>query len=33
MFEKEGFSKVAPLGTSLVLMRKIIGAKSAREKG
>src|SRR6267143_4407808 len=27
MFEKEGFSKVAPLGTSLVLMRKIIGAK------
>ena len=30
MFEKEGFSRVAPLGTSLVLMRKTIAAKSGR---
>ncbi len=30
MFEKEGFNRVAPLGTSLVLMRKTIPAKSVR---
>jgi ribosomal protein S18 acetylase RimI-like enzyme len=29
MFEKEGFSRVAPLGKSLVLMRKTIAAKSS----
>jgi ribosomal protein S18 acetylase RimI-like enzyme len=33
MFEKEGFSRVAPLGKSLVLMRKTITAKSTRGAG
>lgn len=33
MFEKEGFNTVAPLGTSLVLMRKTVTAKSAKKKG
>jgi len=29
MFEREGFAKVAPLGTSGVLMRKTVSARSA----
>lgn len=33
MFEKEGFSRVAPLGKSLVLMRKKIAARSGRGRG
>jgi len=33
MFEKEGFSRVAPLGKSLVLMRKTITAKSTGGAG